>query len=110
MPSCSLLGIEIDTNVNWKPHIEKVGKKLSKFTYALFELKKCTDLKTATSAYYAYAYAWLSYGIILWGNSTEVNQLFVLQKRCVRTLVNITDTESCRPHFIKQKILTLTSK
>lgn len=105
--SSTLLGIEIDCNLNWKPHIEKIASKLSKFTYALFELKKCTDLNTATTAYYAYAHAWLNYGIILWGNSSHVNSLFVLQKRCIRILVNITDMESCRPYFVKLSILTL---
>lgn len=107
--SSTLLGVELDRNFNWKPHVEKVSSKISKFIYALYKLKKCTDLKTATSAYYAYAHAWLSYGIILWGGSPDVTQLFILQKRCLRILVNISEMESCRPHFTSQKILTLTS-
>lgn len=46
---------------------------------------------------------------MLWGNSVNAKDLFLLQKRCIRVLSNIRNEESCRPHFIKLKILTLTS-
>jgi hypothetical protein len=105
----SLLGLNIDKNINWKDHIQTISSKLSRFTYALYELKKTTDLKTATSAYYAYAHSIFRYGILLWGNSTNVNSLFILQKKCIRTLVNIKKTETCRPYFKKLGILTLAS-
>lgn len=107
--SATLLGIDLDSGLNWKAHTEKITARLSKFIYALYELKKCTDLKTAKTAYYAYANAWLTYGIIVWGNSTGANQLFILQKRCVRILMNITNEKSCRPHFVKLRMLTLAS-
>lgn len=106
--TCTLLGIEIDTHLNWKEHVEKIKSKLSRFTYALYELKISTDFNTAVSAYYAYAYSWLSYGIILWGNSTEVNNLFLIQKKCMRILANINNMESCKPLFVKYNILTVT--
>lgn len=106
---CTLLGVDFDSGLSWKYHIEKMSGKLSRFTYALLELKRSTDLNTAKAAYYAYAYAWLNYGIVLWGNATEVNQLFVLQKRCIRIMVNINNRESCRNHFKELGILTLTS-
>lgn len=104
----SLLGLIIDTHVNWKSHIKKIKSKISSFVYALSEIKKCTDLKTALATYYAYANAWFSYGIILWGNSTDVSSLFTLQKKLIRILVNIDNRDSCKPHFKNQKILTLT--
>lgn len=107
--TCTLLGLDIDSNLNWKNHIEKIKSKLSRFAYALYELKLSTDQKTAISAYYAYANSWLTYGLILWGNSTNANELFIIQKKLIRILVNITRTDTCRPHFIKLKILTLTS-
>jgi hypothetical protein len=105
--NCTLLGLEIDSHLKWKNHVEKIKSKLSRFTYALFELKLNTDQKTAITAYYAYAHSWLSYGIILWGNSTSMNELFLLQKRCIRIIINIGNMETCKPHFIKLNILTL---
>lgn len=106
MPTYTLLGIVIDTNINWKSHVEKIKSKLSQFTYSLRELKKSTDIKTATTAYYAYAYAWLNYGTILWGNSVDVHDILVLQKKCIRILANIQNNETCKPYFKTLKILT----
>lgn len=105
----TLLGLNIDTNINWKNHVQKITKKLSSFTYALKELRKATDLSTSLSAYYAYAYAWIRYGIILWGNSVDAQDLFITQKKCIRILSNIKVPETCRPCFRKLKILTLIS-
>lgn len=107
--SCSLLGLEIDSHLSWKPHVEKIKNKLSRFSYALLQLKLSTDKKTALAAYYAYAHSWISYGIILWGNSTDANDIFILQKKCVRIIANIGGMDTCRPHFSKMNILTLTS-
>lgn len=39
---------------------------------------------------------------------TEVNKMFRLQERCIHILANITNMESCRPHF-KYKLHTLAS-
>lgn len=103
----TLLGLVIDTHINWKSHILKTRSKLSKFSYALREIKKTTNIQTALTTYYAYAYAWLSYGVTLWGNSTDAPTLFTLQKKLVRILVNIEQTDSCKPHFQKHNILTL---
>lgn len=103
----TLLGLTLDSNLNWKKHIECTRAKLSQFIYALSILKRNTDYNTALSAYYAYAYSWLNYGIILWGESTDFLDLFIQQKKCIRILMNIDQRDSCRPHFIKQQILTL---
>lgn len=105
----TLLGITIDKNINWKSHILKTKSKLSKFLYAFREVKKTTNLQTALVTYYAYAYAWLSYGIIMWGYSTDALTLFTVQKKLIRILVNIQQTDSCKPHFINLNILTLPS-
>ena len=107
--SATLLGIDFDSQLNWKPHIQKIWKKMTSFIYALQHLKRVTDFKTALTAYYAYAHSRLSYGVILWGNSTEVEKVFILQKKCVRIMQNINQMESCRPYFTKHRILTLTS-
>jgi hypothetical protein len=80
---------------------------MTKFLYALNILKTNTNLKCALSAYYAYAYAWLRYAVVLWGDSTEAGQLFVMQKKCVRILANVRIPNSCRPHFIQLRLLTL---
>lgn len=104
-----LLGLTIDTNINWKAHIDTLANKLASFIYALEELSRFGgDFKTALTAYYAYAYSWLNYGIVVWGNGVDTDRLFILQKKCIRILANIKNTESCKPFFVKYKVLTLT--
>lgn len=80
---------------------------MSKFSYALREIKRTTNLQTALVTYYAYAQAWLSYGVMLWGNSTDSQTIFILQKKLIRIIANIEQTDSCKPHFQKLNILTL---
>lgn len=103
----TLLGLIIDQNLNWKSHLNKLRNKISSFAYALNETKKTTDIKTAIATYYAYAYAWFSYGILLWGNSTDFSTLFTLQKKLIRIIANIDQTDSCKPYFQKYQILPL---
>lgn len=105
----SLLGIIIDSHLNWKSHVQKLKGKISKFSYALREVKKSTNTATALSAYYAHAHSLLNYGIILWGNSTDAPQLFRLQKKLLRIIANIEPTHTCKPHFKTYSILTLPS-
>lgn len=95
--------------MTWKPYIQRLKSKLSSFTYALHQLKRVTDFKTALTAYYAYAHSRLSYGVVIWGNCCEVDDVFILQKKCVRILANIDQMVSCRPYFVKYQLLTLTS-
>lgn len=105
----NLLGITLDTHINWKKHVETTKSKISQFLYALSVLKTNSSKETALSAYYAYAYAWLRYGIIMWGHSCDASDLFIAQKKCLRIIANIQPRISCRPYFIREKVLTLPS-
>lgn len=112
--AATLLGLQLDSYLNWKSHIQKIKTKLSSFVYALRELRRATDANTALTAYFAYAYSWFRYGIILWGNSSMIEDLFILQKKCIRILANIKTPNISKPYFhkpffIKYKILTISS-
>lgn len=102
-----LLGVLLDTHLNWKSYIDTLKTKLARFTYALSILKRNTDYQTALSAYYANAYSWFTYSIVLWGNSVDFNDIFIKQKKLIRILANIKQRQSCRPHFKTLKVLTL---
>lgn len=47
--------------------------------------------------------------MILWGDSADAQQLFIMQKKCVRIIANIRIPNSCRPVFTNYKLLTLPS-
>lgn len=75
------LGVIIDENINWKEHVDNVSKRINKFVYALKQVKNVTNLKTAIITYRAYVESLLRYGLIIWGNSTDMHRAFVAQKK-----------------------------
>jgi hypothetical protein len=52
----------------------------------------------------------MSYGLIFWGNSTESDDIFKIQKRIIRIITNSNKNASCRDLFKKLKILPLQSQ
>lgn len=105
--SAMFLGIVIDTKLSWKEQIEKVCGKINRFAFALYKLSKVASANAAVTAYYAYVESVLRYGLIVWGNGTDIKQLFIAQKRCIRAICNIAPDVSCKSYFRSLKILSL---
>lgn len=101
------LGVTIDEHLNWKMHVDNVSSKINKFVYALRQVKKVTNLKTAILVYHAYVESVLRYGLVMWGNSTDQHRAFVAQKKCIRALYGLQPDESCKPVFEKLGLLPL---
>ena len=49
----------------------------------------------------------LSYGLILWGNSTDWQKVFVMQKKAIRIISKLKPSDTCRNSFRDLRILTL---
>lgn len=105
--STTFLGLILDEHCNWKEHIDHVCKKVNRFVYALNRIKRVTSINIALQSYHGYVASVLRYGIIIWGNSVDFERAFKAQKKCIRVLAGINNRESCKPFFIKFKILTL---
>lgn len=103
------LGLTIDSRLNWKEHTDILCKKVSNLSYALYKLAPTINFDALLSAYYGLVESVLRYGIIFWGNSTNKDMVFKMQKRCIRAMFSIHRTDSCKPLFIKHKLLTLPS-
>jgi len=104
------LGLTLDDTLSWKQHIEQVLHKMCTTCYALRNIKHLVPTDTLRVIYFAHTHSIISYGIIFWGNSTNVNKLFVLQKKIVRILSNIGSRDSCREAFKNLEIMTLHSQ
>jgi len=105
--SASLLGIIIDERLTWKQHIDQLAARISSFTFVLRVLQSEISLAVALQVYYAHVNSRISYGIILWGGSSEAVRILILQKKCLRSIFNVSRETSCRPLFQKYKILTV---
>jgi hypothetical protein len=56
--------------------------------------------------YFAYFHSIVSYGIIFWGSSASMQNVFLIQKRAVRIMPGIGHRSSCR-EAIKKLTLSL---
>ncbi|KAG8259427.1 hypothetical protein J6590_108757 [Homalodisca vitripennis] len=107
--SVKLLGINLDSSLTWGVHTNSLCSRLSRVIFCLKKLKLCTSPSILINAYFSLFHSHLLYGTILWGNSAGAKEVFKCQKKAIRCLVNISETDSCKPFFIELGILTLPS-
>lgn len=103
------LGLTLDAKLQWGPHIETLGTKLSSAAFAVKRIRQISDEKTARLVYFAYFHSVMSYGVLLWGGAADVERIFILQKRAVRAIYNLKSRTSLRDKFKIINILTLPS-
>ena len=82
------LGILIDENLTWKPHINSVETKIAKNLGLLFRAKQYLDKKSLLSLYYSYIHTYINYGNLAWAstNRTNLKKINSQQKHAVRTI------------------------
>ena len=102
------LGLIIDETLSWNQHVDQIATKLCSAYYALRNLKHIVPQSRLRTIHYAYIDSILSYGIILWGRSSNVSELFILQKRIIRIITNTVVRESCREAFKSMEVMTYT--
>jgi hypothetical protein len=104
------LGLELDKNICWKNHVQKILPKLSSACYLVRRMCPCCKSDILKMIYFTYFHAVMEYGIILWEDSVESKRIFQQQKRIIRIMTRSTSRISCRTLFKKLEILTLTSQ
>ena len=97
------LGITINENLNWNPHIGKISNKISKICGILSKLKHLVPQFVLHTLYNSLIAPHINYGILLWGQMT--NKILKLQKRAVRTIVKQKYNAHTDPIFRKLQIL-----
>jgi hypothetical protein len=93
------LGLIFDDILSWNQHIDQILTKLCSACYALRNLKHIVPQSALRTLFYAYIHSILSYGIILWGRSSNANKLFILQKKIFRIITNSRVRKSCKEAF-----------
>lgn len=105
--STTFLGVTLDEHLNWKAHVENVCLRLDRFVFALRRLRSIASKEAAMSAYHGYVSSVLRYGLVIWGNSTEIHRAFITQKKCVRAVNGSAYLAHCKPIFQELNILPL---
>jgi len=104
------LGLDIDSSMSWKTHIDQMIIKLSRTCYAVRYIKYFIFQDTLRTNYFSYFHSILSYGIIFCGNSVYSSNIFKVQKRIIRITMNVKNRDSCHQLYKNLKILPLKSQ
>ncbi|XP_060800592.1 uncharacterized protein LOC132901830 [Amyelois transitella] len=83
------LGIIIDQNLNWAPHITFLSKRVRKLIYLFKNLRESADLKLMIRIYYALCQSLLTYCIPVWGGagSTHLLDLERAQRAVIKVML-----------------------
>ena len=106
---CKFLGIIVDDEISWKPHINYISSKISK-TIALLRILKYTFPKhVLKTLYMTLIYPYLNYCNIIWGaaDPTTLEPLIILQKKTIRIINRARYLDHTEPLFKSLGLLTL---
>ena len=103
------LGVLLDENLSWKPHINYVCKKVSKSIGVIYRARFNLSKSTKLSLYYTLIYPYLIYCNTIWSSTyvSNLKRLQILQKRIVRLLTSSSFLAHTAPLFKKLKILDI---
>lgn len=104
------LGVWFQEELNWSAHVKHLVTALARTVGCLYKISHLVPLWLKRNMYYSLFYSKLTYGILVWGTTTQknYNQLVVLQKKILRCFENFhgkfRDLPTS-PLFVKHSIL-----
>jgi hypothetical protein len=103
------LGVIIDSSLTWKYHIDNISSKISKSIGIITRLRHFVPLLTLLSIYQCLILLYITYGIIVWGQASNVylNKILILQKRALCLINFKNNKEHAIPLFSNLNILPL---
>lgn len=107
--SAGFLGVRIDSQLSWNQQVDDVLKKMNTFCFVFWKLRSNVSRHILLSYYYANVNSVLSYGVVAWGGSRRSEEVFIAQKKIIRTMMFKNYNYSCRNLFKELNILTFFS-
>ena len=103
------LGVWLDEQLSWSPHISQLECKLSKCAAVLFKIRHYVNEEALKSLYYSLAYTHLQYAVCAWGkvSKTALHRLNVLHNKIIRCITFSSFQSHVTPLYYKLKILKL---
>jgi len=104
------LWLFINNNLSSKIHTECIKSKLSSACYDMQTFKPYVSINTLKMIDYSYFHSVMTYGLLLWGHSSDSIKIFRLQKKIIRIMMGYRSSDSCRKLFFNLEILPLPSQ
>ena len=107
--STRFLGVLIDKNLSWKPHISLISSKIAKTIGIIGKICYLLNTKVSLNLYYSMIYPFISYCNIAWASThqTKLQPIFKLQKRAMRIIALSAPRSHSLPLFRKFGILNI---
>ena len=107
--SIKYLGVTLDENLTWEPHIRSIKSKVARNCYMLYKLKSYVDYSVLKIIYFSLVQPYLQYCLSSWGGAAQkhISKLFILQKLAVRSICNVGKREHSHSLFKHLGILKL---
>jgi hypothetical protein len=107
LQSFRLLGVLLDENLTFDPHINMLLAKLSKSTFIINKVKNILPPQTLRTFYFSLFHFHLTYCPIIasCASKSSVEKIFKAQKKVIRIISNATYNAHTAPLFNKLKIM-----
>ena len=101
------LGIYLDSELNWKKHINYISTKIAKSIGIISRANQILGTKYLLQLYYSFIFPYLIYCNVIWGNASAstIWTIFRLQKIAIRIITNTKRGNSSKTHCIELRIL-----
>ena len=101
------LGVVIDENLTWKPHILNVSRKISKSIGILYKSSFCLSTAALRILYYSLIYPYLIYCVSVWGSTynSNIKKIVTLQKKAIRIVAKVSFDSHTDPIFRELEVL-----
>ena len=101
----NFLGLTINENLSWKPHVNKIAHKISKYSGILCRLKHFLPPHILRMIYCSIIQSNLNNSLLTWGY--DCNRLIKLQKKIIRIICSSKYNAHTEPLFKKLELLKL---
>lgn len=107
--SVKFLGVMVDRQLSWLPHIQYIQKKINKQCGILYLTRNSFNTGALIQLYYSLIYPFLSYCHTIWGTTgkTKLKPLFLSQKKIMRTIAGATRYAHTNDIFRSHRLLKL---
>ena len=107
----TFLGVYIDQHLDWKTHVNLIAAKISKSVGLLYKAKYYLASKSLQTKYYAFIYLYFTYCNLIWASTyvTNLQRIYLLQKRAVLAISKADYKASSKPLFANLKLLDVFS-
>lgn len=105
------LGVLLDDKLSFAEHISSCTKKLNTAIFVLRYMVNFCPIEILLNIYHALFLTHINYCILVWSDcgSRQIEKIFLIQKKAIRTIYKLKKGETHRDTFINQQLLTVPS-